>query len=179
VLQLRAAVLVAAVALAGKARGEPTILTENPGNATLGVVTVDAPPSEIYRLATEYGAWPRVFSDTSDVKIVRGDRRDARVQFRSKALEHVVEIQFDNIPNQAIRFRAVAAPPGAKAGGVYQLVPIDGGRRTRVVARLVMEVSGLARVLASPDKVMAMRRAKVQHDLDDLSRHFTRGTVGA
>ena len=78
----------------------------------------------------------------------------------------------DNIPGQQIRFHAVKAPTGGRARGIYTLTPVDGGKRTAVVARLHLEVVGVARLVVSDEKIRRMRHAKLERDLRDTERWF-------
>jgi hypothetical protein len=164
--------LVAVSCLARAAAGEGLVLRELPGNITEGTLIVDAPPDDVYAHATRYEQWPRQFSDIRDVTWQRGDREHARVRFASRSFGESVTVQFDNEPGRVIRFRAVEAPPGGRARGEYRLTPIDGGRRTAVVARLYMNVVGPPRLLFSAHKIRAMRHAKLKVDLEDTERWF-------
>jgi len=175
---LATAGVIAALGLGGTARAEPVTLTERPGSTTEALATIDAPPHAVYKLVTDYAHWPSVLGDVTSVHVERGGPRDARVRFESKALEHEVAVDFDNVPDRSIRFHSVEAPPGAHAEGEYSLVPIDGGQRTRVIATLTLHVGGISRLLASPAKVRGMRRAKLERDLSDIAAHFRqRGAV--
>jgi len=169
---LRTASILAAVALGGDARAEPVTLTERPASTTEALATIDAPPREVYRVVTDYARWPALLTDVTTVTVQRGGRDDARVMFRSKAFEHEVAVEFDNVPNRALRFHSYDGPPGAHARGEYSLVPIDGGRRTRVVATLTLHVGGPARLLISQSRVRDMRRAKLERDLADVAAYF-------
>src|SRR5690349_3419703 len=92
-----------AMVLASAARAGPPLLSDRPGHITEVVVTVDATPAEIYRLVTDYAHWPAVLGDVTSVKVEAGGQRDAKVRFRSKALEHEVAVVFDNVPDRSIR----------------------------------------------------------------------------
>jgi uncharacterized membrane protein len=163
----------AAFALANDALAARTALTEKPGHATtLGSITIDAPPADVYRLITAYTRWPTTLSDVTRVTVESGGPHNARVRFDSKILEHEVAVEFDNIPDRAIRFHSYDAPPGAHARGEYRLEPIDGGKRTHVTASFTLQVGGLAKLLISSAKVDRMRRAKLARDLDDVARSF-------
>lgn len=152
-------------------------MVERPHHTTEATIVVDAPPERIYELCTDYAHWKTVFHDIESVKVERGDRDHARVRFRSHALEHEVTVQFDNIPGRAIRFQGVDGPPGGRASGSYTLTPIDGGRRTRVDARLYMDVVGPVGWFVSDSKVRAMREAKLRADLGDVARVFAQVTA--
>jgi uncharacterized protein YndB with AHSA1/START domain len=156
------------------AAGEELTLRELPGNITEGTVVINAPPDEVYARATSFEQWPSVFSDVREAHWESGDREHARVRFKSKSFEHSVTVKFDNVPGHLIRFRSVKAPPGARARGEYTLTPIDGGRRTAVVARLYMNVVGPGRLLVSGHKIESMRRLKLTLDLGDTERWFAR-----
>jgi hypothetical protein len=160
------------VVTASDARADPVVLTERPEYVTEAVTVVDAPPAQVYALATDYARWPQVLSDVTSVKIEGGGSRDAKVRFRSKALGHEVAVVFDNVPDRALRFRSVDAPPGASAKGEYILQPIDGGRRTRIVASFYLHVGGIPGIFMSAAKVRSMRRVKLEHDLVDTARWF-------
>jgi uncharacterized membrane protein len=170
--RLRAAGAVAALALATDADGENVSLTENPDYVTEATVIIDAPPAQIYELVTDYARWPQILSDIKSVKVEAGGRRDARIRFRSVALEHEVTVNFDNIANRELRFRSVNLIPGAHASGAYVLQPMDGGTRTMVVATLYLRVGGLARAFVSAKKAQAMRQSKLRADLGDVAARF-------
>jgi uncharacterized membrane protein len=152
-------------------------LVTTPGHITEGTVVVDAPPAQVYNLVTDYVRWPSILSDVRSVKVERGGRDNARVRFRSHALEHEVTVQFDNDPGRLIRFKGVKGPPGGRASGSYVLQPIEGGRRTRVVASLYMDVVGIPGLFVSDDKIARMREAKLRADLTDLERLVERTAV--
>jgi uncharacterized membrane protein len=145
-------------------------LATRPGHITEATVVVDAPPAQVYALVTDYARWPSILSDVRSVKVERGGRNDARVRFRSHALENEVTVQFNNVPGHAIRFKGVKGPPGGRASGSYVLEPVEGGRRTRVVASLYMDVVGVPSVFVSDSKIARMREAKLRADLTDLVR---------
>lgn len=169
---LRAVGVVAALALATDADGENVSLTEKPEDVTEATVMIDAPPAQVYELVTDYARWPQILSDIKSVKVEAGGRRDARVRFRSVALEHDVAVKFDNIANREIRFRSVNLIPGARASGAYVLQPMDGGTRTMVVATLYLHVGGLARAFVNAKKAQAMRQSKLRADLGDVAAWF-------
>ena len=160
------------LAAPGAARAERITLVERPDHTTEATVDVDAPPDEVYALVTDYASWTRVLSDVSDVSIRSGGRDNASVHFRSRALAHAVTIVFANEPGRRISFRGIEGPPGGRASGAYTLTPIDGGRRTHVVATLYLDVVGVASVFVRDKKLRAMREAKLTADLDDVVRHF-------
>src|SRR5207237_3739843 len=136
-------------------------------------------PAEIYALVTDYANWPRILGDVRSVRVEGGTRRDARVRFRSQVLEHEVTVQFDNDPDRAIRFTGIKGPPGGRAGGSYVLEPLDGGRRTRVIASLYLDVVGVVGVFVSGKKLEHMRRAKLQADMTDVMRVLARRNASA
>jgi uncharacterized membrane protein len=145
-------------------------------HVTEATVTVDATPAEIYALVTDYSHWSQILGDVRSVKVERGTREHARVRFRSNVLDQVVTVQFDNEPNRAIRFVGVKGPPGGRASGSYVLEPIDGGRRTRVVASLYLDVVGIPSVFVGDAKLRAMREAKLRSDMRDVMSHLERPT---
>jgi uncharacterized membrane protein len=163
---------IAVLALATDAAGQNVSLTEQPDHVTVATVIVDAPPEQIYALVTDYAHWPQILSDVMSVKVEAGARRDARVRFRSVAFERDVTVAFDNIENREIRFHSVNLIRGAHANGTYVLRPLDGGRRTVVVATLYLHVSWPARLFASAAKVRTMRQAKLRADLRDVAARF-------
>lgn len=169
---LRIAGSFAAIAVASDARADQLTLTEKPEHVTEGMVTVDATPSEIYEVVTDYAHWRTVFSDVLSVTVKSDGRRDAKVRFKSRALEHTVTVVFDNTPGQLISFRGVEGPPGGRASGSYQLTPVDGGQRTLVHARLYMNVVGVPGLFISDSKIRKMRQAKVRADMTDVMRRF-------
>jgi uncharacterized membrane protein len=172
--RLQAAGLVAALALAAErdVLAQPVSVTEKGDHATEAVVIVNAPPAAVYELATDYGRWTQMFSDIRSVTVEGGGRRDAKVRFRSAALGHEVAVKFDNVANESIRFVSVDAPPGAHATGIYMLEPLANGTRTKIVASLYLDVSGIAGVFMSNKKLRGMRQAKLRADLGDVAAHF-------
>jgi uncharacterized membrane protein len=150
-------------------RPENFSLRERPGHITEARVVLDAPPADVYAVATDYARWPQILHDVESMKVEGGGRRDAKVRFRSAALrEYEVAVQFDNIENRIIRFHSVDAPRGARASGTYVLEPIDGGSRTRLVATFYLDVGGVAGVFVSDRSLRSMREAKLRADLADL-----------
>ena len=135
-----------------------------------GAITVDAPPADVYALMTSYGDWRKFLTDIAYVKVESGGRKDARVRIESRALEHRVTIAFDNDLDRALRFKLVDGPRGARATGEYVLVPIDGGKRTRIEATLYMDVVGAVGLFVTDKKIRKMRQAKLRTDLEDLAR---------
>jgi len=154
-------------------------LREAPHHTTEGTITVDATPAEVYALVTDYAGWPSVLSDVTSVKVERGGRRDARVRFHSRALDHTVTIQFDNQPDRVVRFVGVEGPPGGRARGAYVLEPLDGGRRTKVTASLYLDVVGIGSLFVSDAKLRGAREAKLRADLNDVARRLTRRAQAA
>jgi carbon monoxide dehydrogenase subunit G len=148
-------------------------LREAPHRTTEATLEVDASPTAVYALVTDYARWSSTLSDVTSVKVERGGPRDARVRFHSRALGHTVTVQFDNEPDHVIRFVGVEGPPGGRANGTYTLEPIDGGRRTRVIASLHLDVVGPAGWVMSDAKLRTMREAKLRADLEDVARHVT------
>lgn len=168
---LRAAGAVAGLLVALDAHAQ-VALQEQPDHVTQGTVIVDAPPAEVYKFVTDYERWPVILRDVSSVKVERGDPDHARVRFRSRAFESEVTVQFTNEPGVAIRFVGVKGPPGSRASGEYLLQPIDGGKRTRVIARLRLYVVGLSKLFASESRLRGYRQAKLNADLGDAQRWF-------
>jgi carbon monoxide dehydrogenase subunit G len=159
-----------APAVAVEARATPFVLVEQPGHITEVTVTLDATPAQIYALVTDYTHWREVFSDITSVTVKSGGRRDAKVQFSSKALVFTVTVEFDNTPDQRISFRGIQGPPGGRAHGSYDLTPVAGG--TRVHAKLFMDVVGVPGLFIGDAKVRAMRQAKLRADITDVMRRF-------
>jgi ribosome-associated toxin RatA of RatAB toxin-antitoxin module len=143
-------------------------LHEAPNHTTTSTLVVDAPPAAIYALVTDYANWTSLLTDVSGVKVERGGRRDARVRFHSKALDHTVTVQFDNQPDRVIKFVGVEGPPGGRASGSFVLEPLDGGRRTKITASLYLDVVGVAGVFVSDARIRGMRQAKLRADLTDV-----------
>jgi uncharacterized membrane protein len=168
---LRIAATLAALAVAPEAHADVAI-REKPDHVSEAVVTVDASPSEIYAVVTDYARWPSLFSDVENVKVEAGDRHDARVRFRSRAFDHTVTVVFQNDRDRAIRFRGIKGPPGGRARGEYLLVPVDGGTRTQVTARLYLDVVGVPALFVSDRKIRSLRHAKLRADLTDVTRRF-------
>jgi hypothetical protein len=161
----------AASGFASEAR-DHLLITEKPGHATEGVVVVDASPSEVYALVTDYKNWTSVFSDVSSVEQLGGGPREASVRFHSKALGQTVTVRFENVPDRMIRFHGIKGPPGGRATGSYELTPIAGGTRTLVHARLYLNVVGVPSLFIKDDKIRSMRQTKLRNDMTDVIRHF-------
>jgi hypothetical protein len=147
-------------------------LSERPGHVTEARVIVDATPAEVYALVTSYASWPSFLSDVTSVRVESGEREHARVQFRSRALGHTVTVVFTNDPDRAISFRGVAGPPGGRAHGRYVLNPIDGGKRTEIIARFYMDVVGAPGLFVRDSTVTNMRRNKLRADMADTARYI-------
>ena len=171
--QLRFMGAFAAIAMAPDARADQLTLTEKPGHVTEATVTVDATPAEVYAMVTDYAQWRTVFHDVISVSVKSGGRHDAKVRFKSQALQHEVTVVFDNVPDQWVRFRGVEGPPGGRASGSYELTPVDDGKRTRVRAHLYMDVVGLPGLFIGDSKVRSMREAKLRADMTDVMRRFS------
>lgn len=165
---------IATLAIATAAHADVVALREAPDHTTETTVIVDAPSDEVYALVTDYARWPGVFSDVLSVKVLRGGREDAVVRMKSRAFGRTVTVQFENLAGRVIRFRGIEGPPGGKARGEYVLIPIDDGKRTRVEARLYMDVGGPARLFVSKREVTVMRQAKLSADLNDVLAWFRR-----
>ena len=158
------AVLVAAPAFADVA------IRERGGHWTEATIIVNATPAEIYAVATDYTNWRQVFSDIESVKVEKSGQQDGQVRFRSRALEHVVTVQFDNISDRMMRFKGIKGPPGGRAKGEYILDPLDGGVRTRITARLYMNVVGFPGLFVGEGTLRPMRQNKLRADLRDVAR---------
>ena len=171
-LAIRFACVLAAVAVE-PASADPITIHERPGHVTEAVVDVDASPAEVYALVTDYAKWTTVLSDVASAKVERGGRRDARVRFKSRIFEHTVTVQFDNAPDQAIRFTGVDGPPGGRAGGTYVLQPLDGGKRTHVIASLYLDVVGIPSLVVRDSTIRQMRESKLRADMTDVMRVLT------
>lgn len=166
---------VAAVTAGGAVHAAPSpTIAERPHHSSQGTITIDAPPAEVYAAMTDYALWPRFLTDVEWTKVQGGGRRDGRIRMLTHSLGHEVTIQFDNIDNQAVRFKLVDGPPGARANGQYVLVPLDGGQRTRVDATLYMNVVGAPGLLISDSKIKRLRQAKLRGDLADGAREIER-----
>lgn len=171
-LGLYASFALAAVAVDAKAQPQAVALADLPDHVTEARIEIDAPPSEVYALVTNYANWPAVFSDITKVNVESGGREDARVRFRSRALGHTVTVVFANAPGRAVSFRGVEGPPGGRAHGDYTFEPLDGGTRTAVTAKLYMDVKGAPSWFVSDSKIRDMRRTKLRADFEDVARHF-------
>jgi hypothetical protein len=150
------------------AHSEPLPLYEAGNQTTEATVIIDASPSQVYALVTDYDRWPALFSDVRSAHVERGSRDHARVGFYSKIIDHDLIVEFDNDPGKAIRFIGIEGPRGGRAKGTYVLEPIDGGKRTRVTATLYLAVVGLTKVFVSDSKLRTMRQAKLRADLNDV-----------
>lgn len=162
----------AALVIAADAHAGGISLSEKPNHVTEAVIVVDASPAQIYELVTDYAHWRQFLSDIQSVRVEAGGRRDAKVRFRSAALEHEVAVKFDNIENREIRFHSVDAPPGARASGTYVLEPIDNGARTRVTATFYMDVVGITGMFVRAKTLRAMRQNKLRADMNDVAARF-------
>jgi len=162
----------ALLVVATTARADSVQLTEQPHHVTEGRVVIDATPEQIYDLVTQYAQWRKILSDIRSVNVEGGDREHARVRFRSHALSHTVTVQFNNQPGRMISFKGVKGPPGGRASGQYTLVPLDGGKRTQVIASLYMDVVGAPSIFVRNSEIEAMRQAKLRADLTDIANHF-------
>ena len=168
---LRIAGTFAALAIASDAYADVTI-TEKPGHTTEGVVTVDATPSQVYDLVTDYAKWKSILGDVISVTVKSGGRENATVRFKSRTLQHEVTVIFDNIADHRIAFRGIDGPPGGRASGSYTLTPIDGGHRTLVTAELYLDVVGAPSLFVRDRTIRSMRQAKLRADLADVAKHF-------
>jgi hypothetical protein len=166
-------------ALAADAAGEGISLTEKPGHTTVASVVVNAPPAQVYAAATDYARWPQLLHDIKWTKLEGGGPNDARVRFRSTTLEHEIAVKFDNVPGRSIRFRGVDAPPGARATGDYELVPIDGGAHTRIDATLYLDVVGAPGLFVRDSTTRRMRQNKLRADLGDVAARFANTAASA
>ena len=167
-----AALVVGSMALFSQARADSLSMREAGSHDTEATITVDATPAQVYALVTGYDRWPVTLSDVRSVKVERGDRDHARVRFHSQILDHDVTVEFDNERDHLIRFEGVEGPPGGRARGTYVLEPVDGGRRTRVVATLHLELVGMPRLFVSEGKIRSLRQAKLRADLLDVARQL-------
>ncbi len=158
----------AAMIATAPAFADEIAVVERPGHWTEATVTVDATPEQVYALATDYANWRQTFSDIRSVTVESGGRDDARVRFTSRTLEHTVVVKFDNLPDRALRFVGVKGPPGGRAKGEYVLEPVDGGKRTRITGRLMLDVVGIPAIFVRDSTVRSMRQAKLRRDLGDL-----------
>jgi uncharacterized membrane protein len=168
--KLTIAAALVALFVATPALGEKLTMRERSADLTEATVVIDAPPRQVYELATNYKQWPALFSDIRSVKVESGPRERARVRFGSNAFDREITVQFDNIPDRAIRFLAISGAPGGKARGEYVLTPIDGGRRTQVTARLFVKIVGPAALVVSKSEARSMRQRKLRADLTDTQR---------
>jgi len=164
-----AGALAAVTATPARADGIPLI--ERPGSVTEATVVVDATPQQIYDLVTDYANWRNVLTDIESVSLEAGGRHHAQVRFRSRALEHEVTVQFDNVPGRQIRFRGIKGPPGGRASGEFLLEPID-AHHTKVTARLYMDVVGVPSIFIRSSTIRAMRDDKLRSDMTDVVRYF-------
>ena len=150
------------------------IVHEAGDHVTTASIVIDAPIDQVYALVTDYAHWPTAFTDIESVRVKSGGRDNATVRFRSRAIGYSVAVQFENISPRLVRFRGVQGPPGSKARGEYVLTPIDNGRRTKVDAKLYIDISGPAGLIMRDRKVRAIRQAKLAADLNDAARWFAR-----
>lgn len=159
----------------------PAQVSELPDHTTQVRIVVDAPPSEVYAVATDYARWPGILTDVRAVKIEAGGRDNAKVRIQSRAFDRQVTVVFANVPGRSISFRGAPPQPGERsalrARGNYVLTPIDGGRRTLVVATLYVDVKGAASLFVRDSKIRKARQAKLRADWEDVANHFDRRAV--
>jgi len=146
-------------------------MTERPGQITEATVIVDATPEQIYDLVTDYANWRNVLSDIQSVTVEAGGRHHAHVRFKSRALQHEVTVQFDNVPGRQIRFQGIKGPPGGRASGEFLLEPID-AHHTKVTARLYMDVVGVPSLFVRGSAIRTMRDQKLRSDMTDVMNYF-------
>jgi hypothetical protein len=171
---LRLSVLTSIAALATADAHAQAVVVSEIGNHTSEVtVVLAAPAHDIYQLVTDYANWPLLFSDVEFAQHKSGGRENARVRFRSRILDMPVTVDFDNIPDRAVRFVGRKGPPGGKAHGEYLFEPIGDGSRTRVTARLYLNVTGPAGWFVRDKTIRKMRRAKLAADMNDAIRWLT------
>lgn len=148
------------------------VIEESSKTVSSGTIEVDAAPADVYALITDYTAWRRFLTDIVSVSVTSGGRRDAVVRMESRALGHEATLRFDNAPDKAIRFTLIDGPRGARASGEYSLVSINQGTRTRIQAKLYMDVVGVVAIFVTDARIRNMRQAKLRADLEDVSRWF-------
>lgn len=158
--------------LAEARAGEVRVWDGRVAGTSEGTVTLGAPPSAVYEVATEYEKWERLFSDVSGVRVESGRRRDARVRFTSHAIGHTITVRFDNEEPRSVRFVLTEGPPGAEAWGRYVLSAGRAGRVTTVHATLYMNVAGIPGWFVSEAAKRRMRAKKLRVDLEDLAERF-------
>jgi hypothetical protein len=173
---MRAALALVCLLFAADAAAEsPVRIWKGKKSATTeGVVVLATSPAEVYRVVTDYAQWKTLFFDVTSVRVKSGGRRDATVEFESKALGHEVTVRFDNTEGRVIHFQLVEGPPGARAWGEYVLEPSDGGRKTTVRATLYMDVVGAMAWVVTDDSIRKKRERKLRSDLEDLAHRFNR-----
>jgi ribosome-associated toxin RatA of RatAB toxin-antitoxin module len=160
-----------AAVTATSARADGIAMTERPGQITEATAIVDATPEQIYDLVTDYANWRNVLSDIQSVSVEAGGRHHAHVRFKSRALQHEVTVQFDNVPGRQIRFQGIKGPPGGRASGEFLLEPID-AHHTKVTAKLYMDVVGVPSIFVRSSTIRAMREQKLRSDMTDVVSHF-------
>ncbi len=168
---LRASTMFAVVATGNVANADPVEITERGDHVTEAEVVVDASAAQIYELITDYSRWPRALSDIQSVIVEEGGRRDARVKFTSRALEHTLTVRFDNVVDREVRFRSDDDRFRGRASGEYLLEPVD-GRHTRVRARLYLDVADVQGADANEPLARRMREDKLRADMTDVARSF-------
>lgn len=134
-------------------------------------VDVHATTSQVYAAVTDYGRWPQLFRDVKWVKVKSGGRRDAVVQFASRALGHTVTVRFDNEEPRTVRFKLVDGPRGARASGQFFMDALGEGV-TRIQGALYMDVVGFVGFFVPDSTIRRKRDAKLRSDLQDLLQRF-------
>ncbi len=175
-MSFRIVAVLGVVTAASPAGADGVVLTQKGDHHTTeGEVTVDATPDQVYAFATDYAHWEQQYSDAHDVKVEPGATREhARVWFDSRAIGHRVLVELDNVPGRTIRFRGIKGPPGGVAHGEYRFEPVDGGKRTRIVADLYLDIQGPVGWFVSDARTRKIREAKLRADLADTVRYFAR-----
>lgn len=172
---VRVVAILVGVLLAGTAApaaAQKATITELGGATSKAVIEVDAPPSEVYAVMTDYARWRDVLTDIKAVSVKSGGREKAKVWFRSRALKDKATVVFDNERDRVVRFALDDGPPGARSRGEYVLTALDGGKRTRITATLYLDVVGAAGWFIRGKTIRGRRQNKLRYDLEDIARHF-------
>lgn len=139
---------------------------------THGMIELPVPPSEVAAAVSDFERWPQLFSDVAWAKVESGDSHDAVVRFKSRLLRQTVTVRVQNDSGRRISFSLVDGPPGIKSNGETIFEPIDNGNGSRIQASFLLDTEGFS-MPGMDSAFRRLRTAKIERDMEDLSRAFT------